>query len=167
MSQVAAADALTVDESLLGTDASASFADNFGNTPAYGADGAGTVTSAYALSVSSSGVDSGLVDMASNLAVLLTVNGSGVVEGRTAGSNVLVFTVSVDAGGSVTLDQIRALKHPITTDPDDAVTLSAADMIRLTRTDTITDKDGDSTTGSAVIDIGKALSFEEMGRASR
>jgi hypothetical protein len=48
---VAPADALEVDETDLGIDATAAFADNFSNTPDYGADGAGSIGSGYALSV--------------------------------------------------------------------------------------------------------------------
>ena len=81
---------LTVDETVLTTDATQSFAANFSS--AFGADGAGTLT--YALSVVAGA--SGLVDTATNQAVNLSLNGS-VVEGRTAVSNDLVFTVSVDA----------------------------------------------------------------------
>ncbi|MBS0344781.1 MAG: hypothetical protein JSS56_30120, partial [Proteobacteria bacterium] len=155
-------DALTVDETDLATNASANFADNFSSTPTYGADGAGTVSSAYVLSVKSPGVDSGLVDTVSNQSVVLTVN-AGVVEGRTASSGVLVFTVSVDAAGTVTLDQQRAVVHADATNADDSRTLSAADLIVLTRTDTITDKDGDQNTGSDFLDIGQALNFKDDG----
>ncbi|MBS0342539.1 MAG: hypothetical protein JSS56_18640, partial [Proteobacteria bacterium] len=155
-------DALTVDETDLSTNASANFADNFTSTPNYGADGAGTVSSAYVLSIKSPGVDSGLVDTLSNQSVVLTLN-AGVVEGRTASSGVLVFTVSVDATGNVTLDQQRAVVHPDTTNPDDSKTLSAADLIVLTRTDTITDRDGDQNTGSDFLNIGQALHFEDDG----
>jgi Ca2+-binding RTX toxin-like protein len=95
--------------------------------------------------------------------VVLTVTAGGVVEGRTASSGLLVFTVSVSAAGLVTLDQVRAIVHPITTNPDDSKTLDAADLIVLTRTDTITDKDGDQNTGSDFINIGQALNFEDDG----
>ena len=80
---------LTVDETVLTTDASASFAANFSS--AFGADGAGTLT--YALGVVAG--PSGLVDTATNEAVILSVTAGGVVEGRTAVSDDLVFTVSV------------------------------------------------------------------------
>ncbi|RIX75831.1 hypothetical protein D3H34_24260 [Acidovorax cavernicola] len=163
VADIAPPDALTVDETVLATNASASFADNFSSTPTYGADGAGTVTSAYALSVKSAGVASGLVDTLSNQSVVLTLTAGGVVEGRTAGSGLLVFTVSVDASGTVTLDQLRAIVHPDTTNPDDSKTLTAADLIVLTRTDTITDKDGDQNTSSDFLNIGQALNFEDDG----
>ncbi|RWP15303.1 DUF5801 repeats-in-toxin domain-containing protein, partial [Mesorhizobium sp.] len=71
----------------LTTEASASFAANFSS--AFAADGAGTLT--YALNVVAG--PSGLVDTATNQAVVLSVT-AGVVEGRTAVSDDLVFTVS-------------------------------------------------------------------------
>src|SRR3970282_2189024 len=78
-----------------------------------------------------------------------------------------VFTVSVDASGNVTLDQQRAVAHDLDGPPgpahDDAMTLSVADLITLTRSSTITDRDGDTASDSASINIGTALSFEDDG----
>ncbi|TIV43655.1 MAG: hypothetical protein E5V84_00890, partial [Mesorhizobium sp.] len=91
--------------------------------------------------------------------VVLSVNGSGVVEGRTATSNDLVFTVSVSSTGSVTLDQIRAVVHSDTTNDDDSKTLAADNLVQLTAT--ITDKDGDH--HSATLDIGQNLNFKDDG----
>src|SRR6185369_14973640 len=156
------ADALVVDETVLATNATANYADNFGATSGFGADGAGTVSTSYSLSVSSSGVDSGIDDVATGQNVLLTLNG-GVVEGRTAISGDLVFTVSVNGSGTVTLDQLRAVVHPDTSNPDDAVSLSSANLISLTRSSTITDRDGDSASDSASINIGQAISFKDDG----
>ncbi|PMU07113.1 hypothetical protein C1Y11_29070, partial [Pseudomonas sp. FW305-20] len=93
---------LTVDETVLATNATQNFAANFSS--AFGADGAGTLTYALGVVVGASG----LVDTATGQAVNLSLNG-GVVQGRTATSNDLVFTVSVAANGDVTLDQIRAV----------------------------------------------------------
>ncbi|WP_238579824.1 enhanced entry virulence factor RtxA, partial [Legionella pneumophila] len=143
----AAADALVVDESFLATDASANFADNF--TSSYGADGAGNIS--YALGINAG--STGLKDTATNEDIQL-VNNGGVIEGRTVTSNALVFKVSVDASGVVTLDQQRAIVHSPNTGPDQATTLNAANLITLTAT--ITDKDGDSS--SATLNIGQALS---------
>ncbi|RWM02697.1 MAG: hypothetical protein EOR68_06625 [Mesorhizobium sp.] len=143
---------LTVDETVLATNDTKSFAANFSS--AFGADGAGTLT--YALSVTAG--STGLVDTATGQAVVLSVNGSGVVEGRTVTSNDLVFTVSVSGTGSVTLDQIRAVVHP-TTDPDESKTLAADNLIQLTAT--VTDKDGDH--HSATLDIGQNLNFKDDG----
>ncbi len=169
VSAIAPPDALVVDESNLALNASADFSDNFSNAPTYGADGAGTVTSAYALSVKSTGVDSGLDDVASGNSIFLYLE-SGQVVGRVGTSTTVAnaagaisFTVSVNATGTVTLDQVLAMKHPNAANPDDAISPSAADLIRLTRTDTITDKDGDTNTGSAGIDIAAALSFKDDG----
>ncbi len=157
-----APDALVVDETNLNINASANFADNFNVTSNYGADGAGTITSQYELSIAAPGADSGLIDVATGQHVLLSVNG-GVVEGRTAIGNDLVFTVTVDGVGIVTLDQIRALQHPNPSNPNDAVSLSDANLIKLTRTDTIVDKDGDHADSSATLNIGQALSFKDDG----
>ncbi|WP_260958745.1 DUF5801 repeats-in-toxin domain-containing protein [Pseudomonas citri] len=143
---------LTVDETVLATDATQSFAANF--TSAFGADGAGTLT--YALGVVAGA--SGLTDTATGEAVNLSLNG-GVVEGRTATTDVLVFTVSVAANGSVTLDQIRAVVHPDTTNPDDSKSLTADNLVTLTATKT--DGDGDSV--HATLDIGQNLVFKDDG----
>ncbi|WP_454247049.1 DUF5801 repeats-in-toxin domain-containing protein [Pseudomonas sp. F-14 TE3623] len=143
---------LTVDETLLGTDATQNYAANFSS--AFGADGAGTLT--YALGVVAGA--SGLTDTATNEAVNLSLN-AGVVEGRTATTNQLVFTVSVAANGDVTLDQIRAVVHPVTTDPDDSKSLSADNLVTLIATKT--DKDGDS--AQATLNIGQNLVFKDDG----
>ncbi|WLG42549.1 DUF5801 repeats-in-toxin domain-containing protein [Pseudomonas sp. FP1740] len=143
---------LTVDETVLATNATQSFAANF--TSAFGADGAGTLT--YALGVVAGA--SGLTDTATGQAVNLSVNG-GVVEGRTATSNDLVFTVSVAANGDVTLDQIRAVVHPDATNPDDSKTLTSDTLVTLTATKT--DKDGDS--AQATLNIGQNLVFKDDG----
>jgi hypothetical protein len=143
---------LTVDETVLATNATQNFAANF--TSAYGADGAGTLTYALGVVVGASG----LVDTATGEAVNLSLNG-GVVEGHTATTNLLVFTVSVAANGDVTLDQLRAVVHPDTTNPDDSKTLTADNLVTLTAT--ITDKDGDST--QATLNIGQNLVFKDDG----
>ncbi|WP_256576335.1 DUF5801 repeats-in-toxin domain-containing protein, partial [Pseudomonas sp. SID14000] len=143
---------LTVDETDLTTNATQSFAANF--TSAFGADGAGTLT--YALGVVAGA--SGLVDTATGEAVNLSLNGT-VVEGRTATTNLLVFTVSVASNGSVTLDQLRAIVHPDTSNPDDSKTLTSDNLVTLTATKT--DKDGDS--AQATLNIGQNLVFKDDG----
>ncbi|KYC24772.1 hypothetical protein WM94_08810 [Pseudomonas sp. ABFPK] len=143
---------LTVDETDLTTNATQSFAANF--TSAFGADGAGTLT--YALGVVAGA--SGLIDTATGEAVNLSLNGT-VVEGRTATGNLLVFTVSVASNGSVTLDQLRAIVHPNTSDPDDSKTLTSDNLVTLTATKT--DKDGDS--AQATLNIGQNLVFKDDG----
>src|SRR5205085_166934 len=68
---------LNVDETVLATNDTKSFAGAF--TSSFGADGAGTVT--YSLSVLSAGVSSGLVDTATGQSIVL-VNNAGVIEGH-------------------------------------------------------------------------------------
>ncbi|KPU57278.1 hypothetical protein AN403_2457 [Pseudomonas fluorescens] len=143
---------LMVDETVLGIDASQSFAANF--TSAFGADGAGTLT--YALGVVAGA--SGLTDTATGHAVNLSLNGT-VVEGRTATSDLLVFTVSVAANGVVTLDQLRAVVHSNTSNPDDSTSLTSDNLVTLTATKT--DKDGDS--AQATLNIGQNLVFKDDG----
>jgi hypothetical protein len=144
--------ALTVDETVLVTNATQNFAANFSS--AYGADGAGTLT--YALGVVAGA--SGLTDTATNEAVNLSLNGT-VVEGRTATTNLLVFTVSVATNGDVTLDQIRAVVHPVTTNPDDSKTLTSDNLVTLTATKT----DGDGDSAQATLNIGQNLVFKDDG----
>ncbi len=145
--------ALTVDETSLSTNAQASFASVF--TPAFGADGAAmTNATTYALGVNAGAT--GLVDTATNEAVVLSVV-SGVVQGRTATSDALVFTVSVAANGTVTLDQIRAVAHTPDSGPDQPTGLLADNLVTLTAT--VTDRDGD--TASATANIGQNLVFED------
>ncbi|WP_458374061.1 DUF5801 repeats-in-toxin domain-containing protein [Pseudomonas laurylsulfatiphila] len=143
---------LTVDETLLGTDATQSFAANFNSE--FGADGAGTLT--YALGVVAGA--SGLTDTASGEAVNLSLNGT-VVEGRTATGNLLVFTVSVAANGSVTLDQLRAVVHPDPSNPDDSTSLASDNLVTLTATKT----DGDGDSAQATLNIGQNLVFKDDG----
>ena len=144
---------LTVDESVLATNAQGAFAAQF--TPSFGADGQGATPVSYTLSTP--GGNSGLVDTATGQAVMLSLVG-GVVQGRTATSNELVFTVSVNASGNVTLDQLRSIVHP-TTNPDESKTLAAANLVALTAT--AVDKDGDS--GSTPLNIGQLLVFKDDG----
>ncbi|WP_414918882.1 DUF5801 repeats-in-toxin domain-containing protein, partial [Pseudomonas sp. IT-P4] len=145
---------LTVDETVLATNDTQSFAANFNS--AFGADGAGTLT--YALGVVAGA--SGLIDTASGQAVNLSLNGT-VVEGRTASGNLLVFTVSVAANGSVTLDQARAVVHADPSNPDDSRSLTSDNLVTLTAIKT--DADGDS--ALATLNIGQNLVFKDDGPA--
>ncbi|MEA1072707.1 DUF5801 repeats-in-toxin domain-containing protein [Sphingomonas sp. LY160] len=147
---------LNVDETNLALNASGSFAGLF--TIAYGADGPGTT--AYALGVSAAGANSGLIDTATGQAILLYVNGSGVVEGRVGSAlGAIAFTVSVDAAGTVTLDQIRAVIHDPNVTANDVEGLAAANLVTLTAT--VTDGDGD--VDSETVNIGGGLTFTDDG----
>lgn len=142
--------ALQVDESAFHIDATANFSGVFNVQP--GADGLQSLT--YNLSVQNT--DSGLVDTETNEDVILSLN-AGVIEGRTSISDKLVFTLSVDATGTVTLDQIRAIVHP-TGDPDEAKFLGAG---HVSLNAVVTDGDGDQ--ASASLDIGTVISFKDDG----
>lgn len=141
---------LQVDESDFSIDATANFSGVFNVQP--GADGQQSLT--YELSVQNA--NSGLVDTETNEAVILSFN-AGVIEGRTSVSDELVFTLSVNAAGTVKLDQLRAIVHP-TGDPDEAQFLGAG---HVGLGATVTDGDGDQ--ASANIDIGTAISFKDDG----
>ncbi len=161
---IADPDALVVDESDFDGNATANFKDNFSIFSDIGGDDFGVLEDpVFTLSIRAPGADTGLRDMATNQSVVLSMNGT-VVEGRTSGSNELVFKVFVNlSSGIVELDQKRPLNHPDANNSDDAVTLSSANLITLTCSDKITDGNGDSATSSASIDISQALSFEDDG----
>ncbi|MBD9630912.1 retention module-containing protein [Pseudomonas sp. PDM19] len=144
---------LTVDETHLGVPdtSSASVADLF--TTHFGADGAGTIT--YKLAGADNS-DSGFKDTETGQKVYLYNTANGI-EGRLQGTDTVAFRVSVDGDGKVTLEQLRAMVHPDTSDADDALSLSG----QVTLTATITDKDGDS--ASAHIDLGSSLTFLDDG----
>ncbi|MFM5173807.1 DUF5801 repeats-in-toxin domain-containing protein [Aeromonas veronii] len=141
---------LQVDESNLNHDVTADFSGVFNVQP--GADGLGSQS--YSLNVQNA--NSGLIDTATGEQVQLRMNGS-ILEGRTATTGQLVFSLTVDSSGKVTLDQLRAVVHP-TSDPDEATFLGSG-HVNLTLT--VTDKDGDHTSG--VLDIGKVISFKDDG----
>ena len=153
---------LVVDDSTLGIDASADFSAAFDLSA--GADGTGATR--YALGIAAAGADSGLTDTASGDAILLYLEG-GMVVGRVGGeTGDIAFTLDVDANGTITLDQRRAIAHddpsdPVEAAPNAAETLASAGLITLTAS--ITDGDGD--TASATINIGQTLRFEDDGPA--
>ena len=149
---------LEVDETTLGTDASKDFSGSFSNTVVdAGSDGQESLTTEYSLKATVA--DSGLVDTATGEAIHLSTNASGVVEGRTATSDDLVFTVSTDNSGEVTLDQIRAIEHSDSSDENETSAVITDNLITLTKKVTIVDSDGDATEDSASLDIGSNISF--------
>ncbi len=117
----------------------------------------------YALEVQAPDADSGLFDTLSGQKILLSLNGTGEVEGRTETSDLLVFTVTVNGTtGAATLTQDRAVKHNDADDPDEAATpakLILNDLIKVTGT--VTDGDGD--TDQAVSSVGLTLIFKDDG----
>lgn len=153
-------DALTVDETNLSQDASGSFAGLF--SAGFGADGPaaeGGLT--YRLGLGAD--NSGLTDTATGNPVFLFLSADGkTVTGREgtdkadAEDGAVVFVISVDASGVVTLDQQRAIFHPDTTDPDEALTL-ADDAISITAR--ATDGDGDVVEKS--VNVGDRFTFRD------
>ncbi|MFQ1711437.1 DUF5801 repeats-in-toxin domain-containing protein [Aeromonas veronii] len=141
---------LQVDESNLNHDATADFGGVFNVQP--GADGLGSQS--YSLSIQN--VNSGLIDTTTGEQIRLVLNGS-TIEGRTITTGQLAFNLSVDGSGKVTLDQLRAIEHP-TSDPDEVKFLGSG---HISLTLTVTDKDGDHTSGR--LDIGKVISFKDDG----
>jgi VCBS repeat-containing protein len=142
---------LTVDETNLATDATANFASLFAVT--LGADQPATFTYEFdVLPVS------GLIDVATEASILLRASGN-VVEGYLASSpSTVAFRLTVDANGIATLDQLRAVSHPVPANPNDTVSMTA---MRITLTATVTDSDGDSATAS--INVGNTLVFRDDG----
>ena len=151
---------LIVDETNFSTDAVGDFSGYFESH--FGADGEGNegiVGYELGIKEGEAGVDSGITDTATGDPVLLYLEDGEVVGRVGSEEGDIVFTVSVDSEGKVTLDQQRAVVHSDSTDSNDAVTLAAEDLITLTGT--ITDADGDSS--SAILNIGSSLSFEDDG----
>ncbi|MDE2412617.1 MAG: cadherin-like domain-containing protein, partial [Sphingomonadales bacterium] len=150
------APALVVDETNLAIDATKDLSTLF--THSFGADGpAASDSVTYALGAVAG--PSGLVDTLTGQAVNLALV-SGVVEGRTTGG-LLVFTLSVDGTGHVTLDQSRAVVHDPNLGPHDVATL-AANLVTLTQT--VSDSDGDHASASAA--IGGMLQFVDDAPAA-
>ena len=83
--------------------------------------------------------------------------------GRAGAGGSIVFTISVDGSGTVTLDQLRSVVHNDPAGPRRAWRFggdsSAANLVTLTAT--ITDGDGD--TNTAVANIGGSFQFEDDG----
>ncbi|WP_037008209.1 DUF5801 repeats-in-toxin domain-containing protein, partial [Pseudomonas nitroreducens] len=145
---------LTVDETHLGVNDTSSITVSDLFTSHFGADGAGAIT--YKLTTED-GKDSGLTDTATGEKIFLYNTANGV-EGRVGSSADVAFRVTLGADGKVTLDQVRAVVHPNTSDANDGVSLDANSV---TLTATITDKDGDS--AQAHIDLSGKLTFLDDG----
>nr|WP_067293078.1 retention module-containing protein [Marinobacterium profundum] len=137
-----------------------------------GADGqAGAISWGYALSLSvASGTASGLES--GGVAVNLYQLSDGSIVGSTSTTPPLtldgsvVFSLSVDSAGVVTLGQYAALDHGNAETEgryDDDVLSLASNLVSLTGTATITDNDGDSASSSQSVDLGGAISFADDG----
>lgn len=86
---------------------------------------------------------------------------SGQVVGRAGSGGPIVFVVSVDASGQVTLDQQRAVVHANPNDPDESRGLTGSNLVVLTGTAT----DGDADHAAAPLDLTPLLVFKDDGPA--
>ncbi|CZH40657.1 Leukotoxin [Legionella pneumophila] len=149
---------------------SASFATAFAVTPNYGADGAGTTVTTYALSVSAQGVDSGLDNNGNNIYLY---NIAGSVVGSTSATQVgittgnTIFSLGVNSSsGVVTLTQHQEVDHGL---PGASSNYAAQEailntgLVFLNATAVTTDGDGDTATASASLDLGGNVKFDDDG----
>ncbi|WP_220029540.1 enhanced entry virulence factor RtxA [Legionella pneumophila] len=149
---------------------SASFAAAFAVTPNYGADGAGTTVTTYALSVSAQGVDSGLDNNGNNIYLY---NIAGSVVGSTSATQAgittgnTIFSLGVNSSsGVVTLTQHQEVDHGL---PGASSNYAAQEailntgLVFLNATAVTTDGDGDTATASASLDLGGNVKFDDDG----
>ena len=135
----------------------------------YGADGAdsanGTVAWSYQLAVTN-GTDSGLKSGGQSILLYQKANGEIVgVTGGDATTGKVVFSVTVDSSGKVTLEQTGAIDHNKADSSDySSDTQSLLDgLVKLSGTATITDKDGDKASHTTTVNIGANLVFTDDG----
>ena len=129
----------------------------FSETADAGTDGQASKVYALVLTAGATG----LTDTATGQAVVLSLV-SGVVEGRTATQDALVFTIAVDdTTGDVTTTQFRALDHGDDTNDHDSAVSMASGLVELQATLT----DGDTDTASDKIELGSLIGFEDDGPA--
>ncbi|WP_344966135.1 Ig-like domain-containing protein [[Pseudomonas] carboxydohydrogena] len=140
------------------------FGSLFTATPVYGADGKGADTTwNYSLSVNGFGnhVNSGLTAMAGGKIYLAELP-DGTIVGYTGSQaphgidSSVVFSISVDGNGTVTLTQYAAINHG----SGDLASL-ADNLIQLTASAHVTDGDGDGADASKTINIGANLHFQD------
>ena len=129
----------------------------------FGADGPGRISMSYALSLTgNNGMDSGLNHDGQNIKLFLY---DGIVYGKTQSGDV-VFSISVNSKGEVTLTQLREIDHslsesngPYTGD----IKQLADNLVKLTATATIFDDEGDRARDSETIDLGGNIRFQDDG----
>ena len=126
----------------------------FDPTPDFGADGpAGKGSESYQFELSAQSIGSGLFALdplaadGKGAEIVLSTNGDGsIVTGSVNGTT--YFTITVDADGKVTFAQENNIWHDDDTNHDDPETLATDLATDLKLTQTLTDKDGDSSIAS-------------------
>ncbi|MGE3320566.1 MAG: DUF5801 repeats-in-toxin domain-containing protein, partial [Candidatus Berkiella sp.] len=151
---------LIVNGGELGTNVTEDFSNYFSVTSDPGADGTGSLTPQYTLSITGGdGTDSGLDDHLNGQDILLYVTNSGsTIEGKTTGGQV-DFTITVNSIGEITFDQIHRIEFPPGSTTTDTQTI-ANNLIKLTNNVILIDGDGDSVQDSEVVDITQSFVFE-------
>jgi VCBS repeat-containing protein len=156
-------DALTIAAASDAATSTGNFGGVFSETHVAGADGAGAVTWGYALNVTTQGEDSGLQAGASGAAIHLYKMADGSVVGSTSATapasidGTVVFSVSVNNVGVVTLTQYSEIHHAA---GSDLATLGNG-LLTLTGTASITDNDGDVATNAKTVDLGGNIQFAD------
>ena len=165
ISNVAGGGSVTLDETS-GFDTVTSGTAVIAASLAYGADGAAATGAAvYGIELSGGGtsVASGIVTAVGDFAITLFETSSTTIVGRyTDGGGVVrdAFTVTINADGTLTVQQLVALEHLQDGGPalhNDALTLNG--LISAT----VTIKDGDDDTATAKTEIGDQISFLDDG----
>ncbi len=155
---------LGVDETFIGQaggTSTQSFASLFSGSHQFGADGSGTFKTSYELNLSKDGVFSGLIDSETGERILLHINTqNGNITGVLENTGKEALKISTTQAGDITFTSERAVIHPDPKNTDEVIHLSPG-LLALRRTDTITDKDGDSATSSAQIDLGSSLTIHD------
>jgi len=135
----------------------------------FGADGAGSSSVNFALTLlTSAGADSGLKSDGQHIYLF---NVGGVVYGTTSQSGQtdpshVVFKLAVNGSGDVTLTQYQELDHPLpgsASNYDSQTVGLASGLVGLVGTVSATDSDGDNATTSKTLDLGGNVKFEDDG----
>ncbi|MGJ3704377.1 DUF5801 repeats-in-toxin domain-containing protein [Variovorax sp. AFSI2.2] len=139
------------------------------SSSSYGADGAGSTGSVFALGVKTQGGDSGLKSDTATIYLYLV---SGKVIGSTSNTEAgilagnTIFDLAVSASGSVTLQQFAEIDHALPGASSNYAAQEASmadDLVTLSDTVTLTDQDGDTASDSEVLNIGANIRFDDDG----
>ena len=150
--------------------ATTNFATAFGTTSSsYGTDGAGSTNSVFALGVKTQGGDSGLKSDGATIYLYLlggkVVGSTSATEAGVAAANT-IFDLAVSTTGSVTLQQFAEIDHALPGASSNYAAQQATladDLVTLTDSVTLTDRDGDTATDSKVLNIGANIKFDDDG----